>query len=182
MGNIFNRSKRPTDYELSLAGGMAQMAAGKQASEEQQRREMAEDFVMLKDPNLESILMGMTKYQFTDVDGCLGAPGQTYEGTNLKNAAMAIRNSSLVRTSWKSEKQAQIELLENESFYIRQSMCLTEEEYERGGELIINSFKRIDDTNLSCAINGRLSKLVKSRPHSIDVSVGSNNGKGGNIQ
>jgi hypothetical protein len=74
-------------------------------------------------------------------------------------------------------------LLENASLYLRRIMLMTEEEYEEGGELLMDSLRKLDDMNVLCAINGRLSKLVKSRPHSVDVNVGTtNNGKGGPIQ
>ena len=181
-----------TMLEEQLSGGIAQIYAGKQSSDEEQRRQLAEDYLFLKDQKIDNLLIGMsnfeTKYEYTDTEGILGEAGKTYQGitskgTSIKHAATTLRNSTLVRTGWISEAQSQIMVLENESFYLRQTMMLTEEEYEEGGDLFMDSLERLDNSNVLCAINGREAKLVKSRPHSVDVTVGTQpNGKGGAIQ
>jgi hypothetical protein len=191
---LFHRKQKPslTPFEEQVAGGLSQITAGRQSSDEEEKRRLAEDYLMLKDPKVDSLLLGMSstkvKYVYTDEEGVLGEKGKkyeglTYEGSSIKHAATTLRQSSLVRTGWISEQQAQIELLENESYYLRQTMKLSEEEYEEGGDLFMDSLERIDNTNVLCSINGREAKLVKSRPHNIDVNVGTNlQGKGGNIQ
>lgn len=182
--NLLHRNpKHMTELEQSITNGVAQVFAGRQSGDEEQRRALAEDFLMLKDVKTENLLMGMSKYQFIDTDGLIGEKNKTYDGVLPKNMAIAISQSSLIRTGWISEKQARIMLLQNESLYLRRIMLMTEEEYEEGGELLMDSLRKNDDMNVLCSINGRLSKLVKSRPHSIDVNVGTNpNGKGGQIQ
>lgn len=182
--NFFHRNpKQMTELEQSVANGVAQVFAGRQSGDEEQRRALAEDFLMLKDVKTENLLMGMSKYSFKDTEGIIGEKGTEYNGVYPKNMAIAISQSSLIRTGWISEKQSRIMILQNESLYLRRNMLMTEEEYEEGGELLLDSLRKTDDMNVLCSINGRLSKLVKSRPHSIDVNVGTNtNGKGGQIQ
>lgn len=184
--------KKMTPLEEQLSGGIAQILAGKQSSDEEQRRQLAEDYLFLKDQKVDNLLMGMAnykvKYDFVDEEGVMGEAGKRYEGlafegTSVKHAATALRNSTLVRTGWVTEAQSQIMVLENESFYLRQTMMLSEEEYEEGGDLFMDSLERLDNSNVLCSVNGREAKLVKSRPHSIDVNVGTQqNGKGGAIQ
>jgi hypothetical protein len=183
MVNLFHRNpKQMTELEASISNGVTQIMAGRQSSDEEQRRSLAEDFLMLKDPHIENMLTGMSKYSFTDEKGVLGEAGKEYSGVYAKNIALAVSQSSLIRTGWISEKQSRIMLLENASLYLRRIMLMTEEEYEEGGELLMDSLRKLDDMNVLCAINGRLSKLVKSHPHNIDVNVGTKpNGKGGDI-
>jgi|WetSurMetagenome_2_1015567.scaffolds.fasta_scaffold115077_2 hypothetical protein len=194
IGNLLGKKKKQqlTPLQEQLGAGFAQIYAGRQSSDEEQRRALAEDWLFLKDQKLDNILVGMSDakvpYTFTDEEGVLGEAGKVYEGlktesTSLRNAAIALRQSTLIRTGWVSEKQSRIQMLENESFYLRQTMSLTEEEYEQGGDLLMDSFERLDNSNVLCSVNGREAKLVKSRPHNIDVNVGTNPaGKGGNIQ
>ena len=172
-----------TELEQSITNGVTQVVAGKQSSDEEQRRTLAEDYMLLKDPKVENLLYGMSKYQWCDTEGSLGPANQVYEGTLPKNVAISVSQSTLIRSAWISEKQSQIMVLENESFYLTRTMLMTEEEYEEGGELLMDALNKVDDINVLCAINGRLGKLVKSRPHNIDVNVGTTpQGKGGNIQ
>lgn len=183
MGLFHRNPRKMTELEQAIANGVTQQMAGRQSSDEEQRRSLAEDYLMLKDTRTDNLLTGMSRYSFTDQDGSLGEKGKDYTGAYPKNLAIAISQSSLIRTGWISEKQAKIMVLENASLYLRRVMMMTEEEYEEGGELVMDALRKVDDMNVLCAINGRLSKLVKSRPHSIDVNVGTMpNGKGGNIQ
>ena len=176
----FSRSpKQMTELEQSIANGVSQVAAGKQSGDEEARRSMAEDYLLLKDTKLDGIVMGMSQYKYVDANGDLGEKGQEYTGVHPKNLALAISQSSLIRTGWTTEKQARIMQLENASLYLRREMLMSEEEYEEGGELVLDAMRKVDDMNVLCSVNGRQSKLVKSRPHSIEVSVGqSTNGKG----
>lgn len=182
--NIFHRNpKQMTELEQSITNGVTQVVAGKQSSDEEQRRNLAEDYMLLKDPKVDNLLFGMSRYSWVDSNGDCGEKGTEYSGVYPKNVAIAVSHSSLIRSGWISEKQSRIMVLENESLYLRRTMLMTEEEYEEGGELLMDALNKVDDANVLCSINGRLGKLVKSRPHNIDVNVGTTpSGKGGNIQ
>jgi hypothetical protein len=185
MVSLFGRSKVDPQSELkqSIANGVTQVVAGKQTGDEEQRRNLAEDYMLLKDPKVDNLLFGMSSYKYVDNEGLMGDKGNEYVGAIPKNVAIAVSHSSLIRSGWISEKQARIMVLQNESLYLRRTMLMTEEEYEEGGELLMDSLRKLDDVNVLCSINGRLGKLVKSRPHNIDVNVGTTpQGKGGNIQ
>jgi hypothetical protein len=184
--DLFHRKpkRQMSELEQAIANGVVQQTAGKPQSETEHQHEMAEDYLILKDVKAENIIFGMSRYTFKDNTNVMGGgTDKEYTGAYPGNMAIAMTLSTLFRTGWVSEKQARIMLLENESLYLRREMMMTEQEFEEGGELFFDSLRSLAADNIVGSINGRLSKLVKSRPHNIDVNVGTNpNGKGGNIQ
>ena len=177
--NPFKRKPPPmTELQASVANGVAQVAAGRQASDVQQQRELQENAMLINDVNINSLLEGMAKFTITDTKGELGGePNQKYTYAVPKYVAASIANSHLMRTGWIEEKDARIMDYEMQSIFLRMEMQLSEEEYEQGGSLILDTIYENVKMNMKSSINGRIAKLVKSRPHQIDVSVGSSNPK-----
>lgn len=167
-----NRKRGMTELEAAVANGVAQTAAGRHSGDEEQRRLMAENFVLLTDPGITSLLDGMGKYDFTDTAGVLGDKGAKYTGARPKYIAARLLNSSLIRGGWLSEQEAKIMKLRVHALFIRIKMKMSEEEYEEGGGLVMDAVEQLVDVNINSSVNGRMAKLVKSRPASIDVAVG----------
>jgi hypothetical protein len=179
--NLFRRKKtRPmTDLEASIANGVSQSMAGQQSNIVQQQKELAEDALLITDPNTTSFLQGMSRFSWVDSNGVMGAAGQVYEGATPKNVAIALANSHLIRTGWTEQSEANIMIWEAHRLFTKNKMLMTEEEYEEGGALVMDADYGLVKMNILCSKNGRLAKLVKSRPHSIDVTVGGPAGKEG---
>jgi hypothetical protein len=169
---IKSKPSPPSDFELSLGGGLAQIAAGKQSSEEEQRRYLLENDMILTDRNLASLLQGMSHTVWTDTKGLIGEPNKVYEMDNPRFVALGIAATSLKRTSYVSDKDARIQVWEDESLCLKVKMTMSEEENVRGGALVVDALKGVIIWNDLGAINGRVSKLVKSRPNSYQVEVG----------
>ena len=167
-----------TDLQASVANGVAQVAAGLQSSSEQQQRELRENAMLINDVNITNLLEGMSKIEFTDVDGILGEKNGKHIYAVPKYVAAAIASTHLMRTGWIDERQAEIMDLEMQSMFLRMEMQFTEEEYEQGGSLILDALYENVKMNIYSAVNGRISKLVKSHPHNIDVTVGQGNKEG----
>lgn len=169
----FRPSKnRMTELEAAIAHGTAQSMAGRQSGDEEQRRYMAENHAILFDSNLQSLLQGMSQITYTDPEGNLGEPGAEYTHTIPKYVAASIAASPLIRTGWVTEKEARLRNWETESLFIQLKMLLTEQETNKGGALVMDATKGIVIWNILGAINGRIAKIVKSRPSSVDVTVG----------
>lgn len=162
-----------TELETAIANGCAQAAAGQQNSDVQQQRAMLENALLIDDQHVSGLLSGMSRYTFTDEKGMCGEPGKTYEGAIPKYVAIDMANSHSIRTGWIDERQARIMNWEYHAIFLRAKMMMSEEEYEAGGALVLDSNYQIVKMNVLSAINGRLAKLVKSNPRSIDVQVGS---------
>lgn len=133
---------------------------------------MLENAFLMDDQHLSGLFSGMSRYTFKDEKGVLGEAGKEYEGAIPKYVAADIANSHLIRTGWTDERQARIMNWSFHAIFLRMKMMMSEEEYESGGALVLDSDYEIVKMNVLSSINGRLAKLVKSRPHSIDVQVG----------
>jgi hypothetical protein len=161
-----------TELHAAIANGCAQAAAGQQSSDVQQQRAMLENALLIDDQHIGGLMSGMSRYTFTDDEGKIGPKGQTYEGAIPKYVAADIANSHLIRTGWIDERQARIMTWEYHALFLRMKMMMSEEEYEEGGALVLDSDFEVVKMNVLSAINGRLAKLVKSNPRSVDVTVG----------
>ncbi len=177
MGNFFRRNAKQapmSDLSAAIANGCAQAAAGRQSGDEEQKKNLAENYLLMTDGNLENLLRGMSQYAFIDKGNLMGGgEGKEYIGAIPKNMAISIMNTHLIRTGWLTEKQARIMQFEAHRIFTRRKMSMTEDEYEEGGGLVMDSENMVLNSNINASVNGRMAKLVKSRPHSIDVNVGS---------
>lgn len=173
----WKRSTRPmTELEQAVANGVSQNAIGRTSGDEEQKRNLAENFMLLSDPGVVTLLDGMSRYEWIDTDNVLrgnknGVP-EKYTGAIPKYVAARILNSTLLRSGYLSEKDAKIMILENHCIFIRVKMKLTEEEYEAGGAIVLDAIEQIVKSNILGSVNGRMAKLVKSRPSSYEVTVG----------
>ena len=161
-----------SELSQSVGNGVAQMAAGKQSSETEQQKRLLENDVIMVDRNIENLFRGMSQYTYIDEKGVMGEEGKEYVGAIPKNMAISILMSPLIRTSFISEKDARIAKMQAHRIMTRRKMKLTEEEFEEGGALVLDSANMIIDNNLSGAINGRITKLVKMNHSGVDVTVG----------
>jgi hypothetical protein len=161
-----------TDLEAAVANGVTQQAAGKQSGDEEQRRNLAENYMIMADNNLDSLLQGMSKYTWTDTEGSIGAKDQSYTGAIPKNVAMAILGTHLLRTGYVDEKEARIAKLKAHRLFIRRKMKMTEQEFEEGGALVVDAINMVVDWNIDGSINGRVTKMVKMKSQNYEVRVG----------
>lgn len=176
----WSKNGRPmTELEQAVANGVSQNAIGRTSGDEEQKRNLAENFMLLSDPGVLTMLDGMGRYEWTDTSNVLGkGAGATYTGAIPKYVAARILNSTLLRAGFLSEKEAAIMILENHCIFIRIKMKLSEEEYEAGGAIVLDAIEQIVKSNILGSVNGRMAKLVKSRPNSYEVRVGPPTGKG----
>jgi hypothetical protein len=172
--NPFKRTRNQpmTELSASIANGVSQVMAGRQSSDIQQQRELAENAMIINDPEVDSLFQGMSRFTWTDTEGVMGTAGKEYTGATPKFVAAAILNSHLFRVGWVDAKDARVLILQAHSLILRIKMKLTEEEYEEGGAIVMDSAYAIIKMNILGSVNGRIAKLVKSRPHSFDVTVG----------
>ncbi len=146
---------------------------GKQPSQVEQDRLLAENALLLADSSLNELLTGMCRYTFTDKDNKLGGGvGAEYTGAIPKYIAAKMALTSLFRTSWISESEARVAIWSLHRHFNKIKTLLTEEELEEGGSLVMDMGYEVAKFNVLSAINGRMSKLVKSSPHSVEVQVG----------
>ena len=161
-----------TELSQAVANGVSQQAAGKQSSETEQQKRLLENDVIMVDRNLQDLYRGMSQFTYTDEDGIIGEKGEQYTGAIAKNVAISILMSPLIRTGFISEKDARIAKWQAHRLITRRKMQLSEEEFEEGGALVLDSSNMIIDNNLNGSINGRITKLVKMNHSGIDVTVG----------
>lgn len=171
---MFGRKKpeQMSDLQNSVANGCAQVMAGRQSSDEEQRRRLMENYLIMTDGNLEQQFRGMSQYQWTDTEGVMGEAGKQYTGAIPANVAISMLSTPLIRTGFVSEQEARVAKWKVHRLMTRRKMKMTEVEYEEGGAMIMDSANIIFDWNINGAINGRIAKIAKSNPHSLDVSVG----------
>ena len=167
--------KKPSqmsELQASVANGCSQVMAGRQSSDEEQRRRLMENYLIMTDGNLESQFRGMSQYKYTDKEGVLGEVGKEYVGAIPANVAISMLSTPLIRTGFVTDQEARVAKWKVHRLMTRRKMKMTEEEYEEGGAMIMDSANIIFDWNINGSINGRIAKIAKSNPHSLDVSVG----------
>jgi hypothetical protein len=155
---------KPTEYEMSLLHGLAQVEEGKTAADSEMQKLLAESGLIIQDPSLERLLQGMSRYKWKDPHS-----GQEYEGTIPKNVATSILSSHLIRTSYIDPLEAQIGIYNARCILRRTKMKMSEEEYERGGASMIDAVFEIVRLNYLSAINGRISLVMKSQSKTVNL-------------
>jgi hypothetical protein len=156
---------KPTEFEMSLLHGLAQVEEGKTAADSEMQKLLAESGIIMQDPSLDRLLQGMSRYKYTAPDKSV------YEGTIPKNVAMAILNSHLIRSSYIDPIEAQIGILNARCILRRVKMKMSEEEYERGGALVVDAAYEIIRLNYLSAINGREALVMKSQSKTVNLGV-----------
>jgi hypothetical protein len=156
---------KPTEFEMSLLHGLAQVEEGKTAADSEMQKLLAESGLIIQDSSLERMFQGMSKFKWKD------SSGQEYEGTIPKNVAMAVLNSHLIRSSYIDPIEAQIGILNARCILRRVKMKMSEEEYERGGALVVDAAYEIIRINYLSAINGREALVMKSQSKTVNLGV-----------
>lgn len=178
LNKFRKKGQQLSESEVAIAHGLTAAETGRQTSELEQQRQLAENGLLVNDPQLQSLIYGMGKSVWVDQEGILGTKGCKYDSCIPKYVALAILNSSLIRTSWLDPLEAQIQIVRTRRILRRIKMKMTEEDYETGGALIVDAVGQIINANTLSAINGRTAKLVKVTAKSMEVSVSGGGGKG----
>jgi len=176
MSWLLNRLRRKpeqmSEMEVAVAHGLVSAETGRQTSELEQQKQLAENGLLVNDPHLQSLIAGMGKSVFVDDKNIMGGgKDKIYTSCIPKYVALGILNTSLIRTSWLDPLEAQIAIVRSRRILRRIKMKMTEDDYESGGALIVDAVGQVNNANILSAVNGRTAKLVKVTARSMEVSV-----------
>jgi hypothetical protein len=174
----FRKNDGMSELRMNVAAGIAHAEQGRATSDIELQKMLAENQLLIKDENVTNIISGMCKTEWVDESGVLGVKNKKYSNSNPKYVALLNTITSLIRSSWISPTDAQIGVLDMRCLLRRIKMKMTEEEYEDGGALLVDSVYGIAKVNWLCAINGRMALTLKSNPRSMEVKVKTGKEKG----
>ena len=186
----WGREKDMTEMEFAVGHAVATADAGRSQSDVEHEKQLAENAILMTDPELERLITGLCAYSRPEVCPTTGEIlyeefEQTEEGKVSKvkrpkmetgfvtqYVALRVLASRLVRSGYLSPLDASLARVRVRCILRRIQMKMTESDYEKGGRILIESIGQILDGNISCSINGRMSLVMKSNPRSYEVRVG----------
>jgi hypothetical protein len=173
LKRLMGKNNEPTEVQYAIASGVAAADAGRSPSEVDREKQLAENSLLMEDPNLDGFLKGLCTYEYPEIDFNTGKPtGKTLTAIIPKYVAARILGTNLIRSSYIDKREAQLGIINTRCILRRVKMKMSESEYEQGGALVIDSIGEIVRLNYLCAENGRLALVMKSSPRSMEVKIG----------
>lgn len=162
----FKRNDHPSEVQYAIASGVASADAGRPPSDIDRERQLAENSLLMEDPDISSFLKGLCTIKYKDVNN------NDVSYVVPKYVAAKILGTTLIRSSYIDKKESQLGIINSRCIMRRIKMKMSEQEYERGGALVIDALNEVVRLNYLCAENGRMALVMKSSPRSVEVKVG----------
>lgn len=165
------RKKESSEMGKAMASGLAQSENSRpQSSQDALDQSLGIGPYLLYDNDIQQLIRSMAFVRNED--------GKIY--VNPKFAALAIQSSYTPRASKFDAIDAEIAIREAYCIARRIKMKMTEDEYESGGALVVDSVLNtiIIPNNLS-AIGGFTAKLTKVSPKTMEVTYREDKGRNG---
>lgn len=184
------KNNSPSEMEYAVGNALSVAEQGKSTSEVEREKQLAENGIIMVDPELDRLITGLGAYARPEVNSLTGEviyeeveieeEGRTQRvkrpkmetGFITKYVALRVLSSRLIRSSYLDPQDVMLAKIRMRCILRRIKMKMTESDYEKGGSLLIDSIMQILDNNLSCAKNGRMALVMKSSPRSMEVRVG----------
>lgn len=186
----WGKKRELSENDRAVGHALAVAEEGKSTSEVEREKQLAENGMLMVDPELNRLITGLCVYERPEVNAETGEA--IYEQVTVeedgrkqtvtrpkmskdyitKNVSLRILASPLIRGSYLDPIDAQLGRIRTRCILRRIKMKMTEADYEQGGSLIIDSVGQILDNNYSCAKNGRMALVTKVTTKSMEVRVG----------
>jgi hypothetical protein len=170
---VFNRGtpKLTTGEKMAYSHGLVVADSGRTQSELEQIRELGINRLMIDDDKLDQFLESFS-IKIAYIPDPKDPKGKKMVPVKIpvhKWAAVFMARSSLIRTSYVDNIDAQIGMIRSRRLLRKVKMTLSEEEYEEGAALLLEAVGMICDTAWCDAIDGRKAKLMKVNPKTFEI-------------